>query len=51
MKIADNQRQILNEPIKIRQLYEAIEKSKTEKIFGPDGLPPSYYKCFEDELL
>jgi len=51
LKITENQRQILNGLITIRELCEAIQKTKAGKAPGPDGLPASYYKCFEDELL
>lgn len=50
-KITKNQRQILNGPIIIRELCQAIEKDKTGKAFGLKGLSVSYYKCFENELL
>lgn len=51
MKITENQRQILNGPIAIREVCETIKNVKAGKAPGPNRLASSYYKYFEDEVL
>lgn len=45
LKVAEEQRQITNGPIAIREVLEATKKIKLGKVPGPC----SYYKCLEDE--
>lgn len=41
----------MNGLIIIREVCKAIKKTKTGDVPRPDGLPASYYKCFEDDFL
>ena len=42
---------MMNGPITIAEMVDAIKKIKLGKTPGPDRLPELYYKTFEDELL
>lgn len=42
---------MVNGPITVREACEAVKKAEIEKAPGPDGLPASYQKYFEDKLL
>ena len=50
-EITEEQKQLINGPITISEMEEVIKKIKLGKTQGPDGLPGSYYKHFEKELL
>lgn len=41
-------KQVMNEPIKIREVSEVINKINPGKVLGPDGLSDSCCKSFED---
>lgn len=39
---------MLNGPISIREIIEAIKNQNMGKVPGPDGLPTEYHRIFED---
>lgn len=50
-QITVDQRCIMNGPITVREVVEAIKIIKPGKVPGSGSLSGLCYKCFEDELL
>lgn len=50
LKISMDDKNFLEEPIKIDEIKDAIKKQKLQKAPGPDGLPVAYYKTFGEIL-
>lgn len=50
MRLEEEQKKELNEPITVCEIVEAIKKQKKNKTPGPDGIPAEFYKMFEDVL-
>ena len=52
-KIVDGQLDIKTEPFTMKELKEAISKTKNKKAAGLDGIPPEVWKTehFNNELL
>lgn len=48
--ISDEQREILNKPIKMLELDSALKKLKNNKTPGPDGLPGELYKSVQGTI-
>uniref|UniRef100_R4GBN4 Reverse transcriptase domain-containing protein n=1 Tax=Anolis carolinensis TaxID=28377 RepID=R4GBN4_ANOCA len=49
-KIAEEDRELLNQPITQEETIRAIKGLKGGKSPGPDGFPAEYYKAFMEEL-
>lgn len=49
-RLTNEQRQLLNTPITLQEVLEAIHKSKKGKSPGLDGFTNEYYKLFANEL-
>ena len=49
--MTDAQRRMMNGPITIREIYDAVKKMNKGRAPVPDGLLASSYKYFQDELL
>ncbi|XP_042314349.1 coiled-coil domain-containing protein 138 [Sceloporus undulatus] len=51
IKIFQEQKDILNQPISTAEVLSAIQKSKSGSAPGPDGFTSTYYKTFQMELV
>lgn len=50
-QLNEEERKILNYPISLCELTEAIRRQKRGKVPGPDDIPSEYYKICEESIL
>lgn len=48
-KLPEEDKQILDNPLTISEIYEAIGHMNSGKTPGPDGLPVEFYKIFKND--